>query len=135
MKARNQRTYLLRVDHPANPRPLQIELMPRKTALDGLRRLAPEAIARIRDEYRPAQVRLTGGKVARPVEPEKLAPYRFERRSEVRHLVLVVGAIAQHGLGIGFDLFKVEDLFPGEPRALAGEPGDHCIHCLCAPGG
>ncbi len=45
MKTRSQRTYLLRVDHPANPRPLQIELMPGKTDLTGLRRLAPEAIA------------------------------------------------------------------------------------------
>ncbi len=44
MKARNQRSYLLRVNHPDNPRPLQIELMPGKTDLDGLRRLAPEAI-------------------------------------------------------------------------------------------
>lgn len=45
MKTRTQRSYLLRVNHPANPRPLQIELMPGKTDLDGLRRLAPEAIA------------------------------------------------------------------------------------------
>ncbi len=45
MRTRNQRSYLLRVGHPANRRPLQIELMPGRTDLDGLRRLAPEAIA------------------------------------------------------------------------------------------
>ena len=44
VKSRTQRTYLLRVNHPANPRPLQIALMPGKTDMDGLRRLAPEAI-------------------------------------------------------------------------------------------
>ncbi len=44
VKSRNMRTYLLRVDHPANPRPLQVELTPGKTDLDGLRRLAPKAI-------------------------------------------------------------------------------------------
>ena len=45
LKSRNMRTYLLRVDHPANPRPLQVELMPGKTDLAALRRLAPQAIA------------------------------------------------------------------------------------------
>lgn len=45
MKTRSQRTYLLRVRHPDNPRPLQIELMPGRTDLEGLRRVAPEAIA------------------------------------------------------------------------------------------
>jgi hypothetical protein len=44
VKRRNQPTYLLRVDHPASPRPLQIELTPAMKGLDGLRRLAPEAI-------------------------------------------------------------------------------------------
>ena len=46
IKTRQQRTYLLRVDHPANPgRPLHIELRPAITPLDGLRRVAPGAIA------------------------------------------------------------------------------------------
>ena len=44
VKARNQNTYLLRADHPDNPRPLQIELHPAKPVPDGLRRLAGEAI-------------------------------------------------------------------------------------------
>lgn len=44
VKTRMQRTYLLRVDHPDHPRPLQIEMMPGKTDLAGLRRLAGEAI-------------------------------------------------------------------------------------------
>ena len=46
IKTRQHRTYLLRVDHPANPgRPLHIELRPAVTPLDGLRQVAPEAIA------------------------------------------------------------------------------------------
>ena len=42
---RNQRTYLLRFELPDRARPLQIELTPTMTALDGLRAVAPEAIA------------------------------------------------------------------------------------------
>ena len=44
IKKRNQPTYLLRVNYPARPRPLHIELLPTLKAVDGLRRLAPEAI-------------------------------------------------------------------------------------------
>lgn len=45
VKTRQQRTYLLRFTHPARPDwPLQIVLAPGMTALDGLRRLAPQAI-------------------------------------------------------------------------------------------
>jgi hypothetical protein len=45
MKTRNQRNFLLRVHHPDYPRPLHVELLPGKTDLEALRRLAPEAIA------------------------------------------------------------------------------------------
>jgi hypothetical protein len=45
VRRRNQPTFLLLVDHPGNPRPLQIDLAPNRKALDGLRQLAPEAIA------------------------------------------------------------------------------------------
>jgi hypothetical protein len=45
VKTRQQHTYLLRFMHPARPaRPLHIVLPPAMTALDGLRRLAPQAI-------------------------------------------------------------------------------------------
>lgn len=44
MRSKMQRNYLLRVNHPAHPRPLHIELMPGKTDLAGLRGLASEAI-------------------------------------------------------------------------------------------
>ncbi len=44
MRTRSQRSFLLRVNHPANPRPLYFDLKPGITKIDGLRRLAPEAI-------------------------------------------------------------------------------------------
>jgi hypothetical protein len=45
LRTRAQRSYLLRVNHPGSPaRPLQIELMPGKTDIEGLRQVAPEAI-------------------------------------------------------------------------------------------
>jgi hypothetical protein len=44
LKTRNQQTYLLRVDHPASPRTLYIELRPDTKAVDGLRLVAREAM-------------------------------------------------------------------------------------------
>ena len=45
IKTRQQHTYLLRFTHPDRPDwPLQIVLPPTMTELDGLRRLAPQAI-------------------------------------------------------------------------------------------
>jgi hypothetical protein len=40
---RNMRTFLIYADHPGYPRPLQFDL--RKADIDGLRKIAPEAVA------------------------------------------------------------------------------------------
>jgi hypothetical protein len=44
MRRKNQPVFLLMVDHPSSPRPLQIDLAGAVKDLDGLRRVAPEAI-------------------------------------------------------------------------------------------
>ena len=45
MAKRNQRMPVIRVDHPDYPRPLAMELKPGVTPLDGLRDVAPDAVA------------------------------------------------------------------------------------------